>query len=140
MVIPYRQKPYGKNSFRESSQQDFLREERQSVYQDEDEVVYNLYGSIVQLIQYYCFISSDNIWHIISSICTLLMSKSWLSEDDEYDSLHEIGIDYEEDAVADEYLRHKRFYPVHVNVGCIKGAKCCADPKCRPFCSLCYGK
>ena len=27
-----------------------------------------------------------------------------------------------------------------VNVGCIKGAECCADPHCRAFCSLCYGK
>ena len=40
----------------------------------------------------------------------------------------------------DEYVREKRFYPVPVNVGCIKGAQCCYDPHCRAFCSLCYGK
>ena len=40
----------------------------------------------------------------------------------------------------EEYVRDKRFYPVPVNVGCIKGAQCCYDPHCRAFCSLCYGK
>ena len=40
----------------------------------------------------------------------------------------------------EEYMRQKRFYPVHVNVGCIKGPECCANPHCRAFCSLCYGK
>ena len=40
----------------------------------------------------------------------------------------------------EEYVREKRFYPVPVNVGCIKGAQCCYDQHCRAFCSLCYGK
>ena len=40
----------------------------------------------------------------------------------------------------ERYVREKRFYPVPVNVGCIKGAQCCYDPHCRNFCSLCYGK
>ena len=53
---------------------------------------------------------------------------------------------YEEEAITtdnksnEEYVRDKRFYPVPVNVGCIKGAQCCYDPHCRAFCSLCYGK
>ena len=41
---------------------------------------------------------------------------------------------------ASEVFRHKRFYPMHVNIGCVKGYKCCTDARCKPFCTLCYGK
>ena len=40
----------------------------------------------------------------------------------------------------EEVFRHKRFYPMHVNIGCVKGYKCCTDARCKPFCTLCYGK
>jgi hypothetical protein len=38
-----------------------------------------------------------------------------------------------------DFARQKRFYPMHVNIGCVKGISCCEDPKCKPFCSMCYG-
>lgn len=37
-------------------------------------------------------------------------------------------------------FREKRFYPMHINIGCVKGFRCCEDAKCKPFCTLCYGK
>ena len=55
-------------------------------------------------------------------------------------NLEETNLEINEGQFEHGYLRRKRFYPVHVNVGCIKGATCCADLNCRPFCSLCYGK
>ena len=72
------------------------------------------------------------IWHIFAFL-------------DEYPVMNK-NEKYEEEAITmddksnEEYVREKRFYPVPVNVGCIKGAQCCYDPHCRAFCSLCYGK
>ena len=40
----------------------------------------------------------------------------------------------------DDNLRYKRFFPLHVNIGCVKGYKCCENSRCKPFCSLCYSK
>ena len=38
-------------------------------------------------------------------------------------------------------LRQKRFHQMHLNIGCVKGFKCCEDVKCKPYCSMCsYGK
>ena len=58
----------------------------------------------------------------------------WNQDDDE---------DYygeEEENDMDGHLRTKRYFPVHINIGCMTGYKCCKNEKCRAYCSLCYSK
>ena len=52
--------------------------------------------------------------------------------------------DYEESDQLEheEIVRAKRLItPLQTNIGCVKGYRCCHEPRCRPFCSLCnrYG-
>ena len=52
--------------------------------------------------------------------------------------------DYEESDQLEheEIVRAKRLItPLQTNIGCVKGYRCCHNPRCRPFCSLCnrYG-
>ena len=64
-----------------------------------------------------------------------------------YDSLWNYYIksfDYEESDQLEheEIVRAKRLItPLQINIGCVKGYRCCHNPRCRPFCSLCnrYG-
>ena len=43
----------------------------------------------------------------------------------------------EQESNPENVARPKRFYAMHANIGCVKGFKCCQDPKCQPFCSMC---
>ena len=52
----------------------------------------------------------------------------------------EKNLEQKEEATTFAGLRHKRFHPMHFNIGCVKGFKCCDDVRCKPFCSMCYGK
>ena len=104
----------------------------------EEDVVYSLYGRL------------NSIWYFLTLQNKIRKVSKWrlssiISLLDEYDFNDQIEKDIKKTEADEidakkEYVREKRFYPVPVNVGCIKGAQCCYDPHCRNFCSLCYGK